>query len=72
MIGFNLYCVFLLRLWQEADGTTSEPAPLRIVLEEPHSGQRRAFASLPALLAYLEETVERPKINDVTGVIRET
>jgi hypothetical protein len=72
MNSFNLYCVFLLRLWQEADSTTSEPAPLRIVLEEPHSGQRRAFASLPALLAYLEETVERPKINDVTGVIRET
>jgi hypothetical protein len=72
MNSFNLYCVFLLRLWQEADSTTSEPAPLRIVLEEPHSGQRRAFASLPALLAYLEETVDTPKINDVTGVIRET
>lgn len=72
MNSFNLYCVFLLRLWQEEDGAAGEPAPLRIVLEEPHSGQRHAFASLPALLVYLEETIERPKINDVTGVIRET
>jgi hypothetical protein len=57
--GFNVYHVFLLRLWQEEESATGEAAPLRIVLEEPQSGERRSFASLAALMAHLENTVDR-------------
>jgi hypothetical protein len=58
MNGLNVYRIFMLRLWQEYESSTGEPAPLRIVLEEPHSGERLSFASLAALLTYLEEAIQ--------------
>ncbi|NCC34531.1 MAG: hypothetical protein EOM24_21325 [Chloroflexia bacterium] len=70
MNELNLYRVFMLRLWQEADSAASKPGPLRIVLEEPHSGERCSFASLEALLAYLEEIVEAPQPNDIAAEIQ--
>jgi hypothetical protein len=57
--GLNVYRIFMLRLWQEGESSTGEPAPLRIVLEEPQSGERRSFASLAALMAHLESAVDR-------------
>jgi hypothetical protein len=56
--GLNVYRIFMLRLWQEDESSTGEPSPLRIVLEEPHSGERLSFPSLAALLTYLEEAVQ--------------
>ena len=58
MNGLNVYRIFMLRLWQEDESSTGEPAPLRIVLEEPQSGERLSFASLAALLTHLEEAVQ--------------
>ncbi len=65
MNSLNFYRVFMLRLWQEADSATSEPAPLRIVLEEPHSGERRSFTSLEALLTHLAGAVEPQEASNV-------
>jgi hypothetical protein len=45
------YLAYLLRLWCEDDG-----ADWRATLESSHSGERRGFANLSALLAYLRET----------------
>ena len=49
------YHVYLLRCWQER--STEAEAHLsvwRFSLEEPHTGRRRGFASLEALLASLQ------------------
>jgi len=61
----NFYRIFMLRLWQEADSATDTPAPLRIVLEEPHSGERCSFTSLEALLAHLAGAVEPQEPSNV-------
>ena len=48
------YLAYLLRCWQERS-QRPEYLPLwRFSLEDPHSGQRRGFASLEALVAFLE------------------
>jgi hypothetical protein len=48
------YQAYLLRLWRE-----NEADPWRASLEDPHTGERRSFASLPRLLFYLaQETGE--------------
>jgi hypothetical protein len=45
------YVAYMLRLWQ-VDG---KMGPVwRASLESPHTGERHAFADLPALLAFLE------------------
>lgn len=54
MLDMNLYRVFLLRLWQENDQSLDEPAPLRIVVEEPGSSERYSLSSLQALVSHLE------------------
>jgi hypothetical protein len=43
------YHAYLLRLWRDGD-----KMPWRATLENPHSGERRGFASLAHLFAYLE------------------
>ena len=48
------YLAYMLRLWQ-VDG---EGGPTwRASLESPHTGERRGFASLEALFAFLAEQV---------------
>ncbi len=50
------YRAYLLRYWWHHG---ERAAGWRCSLEDPHTGERRFFASLPALLAYLErESVE--------------
>ena len=63
------YLAYLLRLWQDSAGHTScgehPPAdraqcsrPLwRASLESPRSGERRGFASLDELFAFLEKEI---------------
>lgn len=53
----NVYRVYLLRLWQEGDAALDEPAPLRILLEAPHSGERHSFPTLEALLVHLRAEI---------------
>jgi len=49
---------YMLRLWQVGDG---EGAVWRASLEDPHTGERRAFATCQALLDFLEAlTVDPP------------
>jgi hypothetical protein len=51
-IGYRAY---LLRLWRTPE------SGWRATLEDPHSGERSAFASLAELLAHLEQApVNRP------------
>jgi hypothetical protein len=55
------YVSYLLRLWPvHSEGTTI----WRASLESPHTGERRGFASLADLFAFLEkETGHRPCSN---------
>jgi hypothetical protein len=46
------YLSYLLRLWQQGGGEGSQ---WRASLESPQSGERRAFASLADLFAFLRE-----------------
>ncbi|MFN8474927.1 MAG: hypothetical protein U0822_22255 [Anaerolineae bacterium] len=49
------YLAYMLRLWQV--GSENGPA-WRVSLESPHTGERRMFASLDALLAFLRAETE--------------
>jgi len=46
------YLAYMLRLWQVGGG--DEPT-WRVLLESPHTGERRGFANLEALVAFLVE-----------------
>jgi hypothetical protein len=46
------YLAYMLRLWQVGSG---EELTWRASLENPHTGERRGFANLEALVAFLEE-----------------
>ncbi len=47
------YCAYLLRCWEAADRGSDLLPAWRYSLEDPHSGERRGFASLDALVAHL-------------------
>lgn len=55
---------YLLRCWEEAPGAQSEAGAWRFSLEDPHSGVRRGFATLAALVAALEARLEEPPRHD--------
>jgi hypothetical protein len=44
------YIAYLLRLWREESAVQ-----WRATLQNPHTGERRSFADLSSLLAFLEE-----------------
>jgi hypothetical protein len=46
------YLAYTLRLWQTGDEGDST---WQAFLESPHTGERRGFANLEALVAFLEE-----------------
>jgi hypothetical protein len=46
------YLAFMLRLWQVRD---NGEMVWRASLEDPHTGERRGFASLEMLVAFLRE-----------------
>jgi len=61
----NRYLAYMLRLWQVGHG---EDAVWRASLEDPHTGELRAFASLGALVAFLEDLIGRqPEAGTVAG-----
>ena len=47
------YRAYLLRCWAEHGPSAPAPAVWRYSLEDPHTGERRGFADLAALLAFL-------------------
>ncbi len=51
------YRSYLLTMWEERNRDPSLPAAWRFSLEDPHTGQRRGFANLEALVAALEEEI---------------
>jgi hypothetical protein len=49
------YLAYLIRLWREGEATW------RCTLEDPHTGERHAFADIESLLTFLrEQTTEAP------------
>ncbi len=52
------YRAYLLRLWRTPE------AHWRASLEDPHTGERRAFATLVQLLVFLEEEEPLEKTSD--------
>ncbi len=57
MVKQTRYLSYLLRLWQTSDG---EKQIWRASLESPGTGERRGFASLKELVAFLESQIEQP------------
>ena len=53
--GRQKYCSYLLRLWQAGEGDS--PA-WRITLEDVHTRERRGFADLASLTAFLEARID--------------
>lgn len=51
------YHAYLLRLWCEGEG-----GDWRAMLEDPHTGERRGFPDIGALIAYLvaQTSADRP------------
>jgi hypothetical protein len=49
------YRSYLLRLWLEPN----DPPAWRAMLESPANGERRGFASIESLFAFLEQETER-------------
>ncbi len=49
------YWAFMLRLWQVGSGRA---IAWRASLEDPHTGERKGFADLDSLLAFLKDQIE--------------
>ena len=47
------YRAYLLTTWEERSQGPEVPAAWRFALQDPRSGQRRGFATLEALVAFL-------------------
>ena len=47
------YCAYLLRCWEAPDRGSDLLPAWRYSLEDPHSGERRGFATFEALVAHL-------------------
>ena len=48
------YRSYLLSFWEERGQDPDTPVVWRFSLQDPHTGQRRGFANLAALVATLE------------------
>jgi hypothetical protein len=64
------YCSYLLRCWQERSLRQSAAAVWRFSLEDPHTGQRRGFATFEALVAFLRQELldEKPDASRAVAV----
>jgi hypothetical protein len=58
------YLAFLLRLWREG-----QSAPWRAMLVDPSTGERRGFADLTKLFAFLQEQIDEgaPEVGPAGG-----
>jgi len=48
------YLSYLLRYWEEREPKPGQPAMWRFSLEDVETGERRGFANLEALVAFLQ------------------
>ncbi len=53
------YCAYLLRCWEAPERGSDLPPGWRYSLEDPHTRERRGFASLEALTAFLRAELAR-------------
>ena len=53
------YCAWVLRCWEVSGEASDAPAAWRCSLEDPHTRERRGFASLAALTAFLRAELAR-------------
>ena len=51
------YRSYLLTVWEERNRDPNLPAVWRFSLEDPHTGRRRGFANLAALVAALKKEI---------------
>jgi hypothetical protein len=62
------YRAYLLRCWQERSQNPDSTTVWRFSLEDPHTGQRRGFASFEALIAALRTELSddevQPSLDD--------
>ena len=67
-VGMNDgYLAYLLRIWR-VGAAEGEGAIWRASLEDPHTGEVRAFGSLAALVAFLEDAIgSQPHTEAVAG-----
>lgn len=54
------YRSFLLRFWQERGQGVDSSRMWRFSVEDPHTGEQRAFAGLERLVAFLQAQTEAP------------
>jgi hypothetical protein len=60
------YCAYLLRCWQEQSLVHVGRTAWRFSLEDPHTGERRGFATWEAVVAFLEAKL-RDAARDAAG-----
>lgn len=58
------YQIYLLTIWEERSRDLERSVQWRFSLEDPHTGQRRGFASLEALMAALKNVVAESDSNN--------
>jgi hypothetical protein len=56
--GLPRYGAYLLRYWEVRSDRPGQPSTWRFSLEEAGTEERRAFADLEALVAYLTQQLE--------------
>ena len=54
------YQVYLLRVWQAQAAGSERKTVWRFSLEDTQTKQRRGFASLEEMVAFLSESLDRP------------
>ncbi|MCD6291481.1 MAG: hypothetical protein J7M34_13340 [Anaerolineae bacterium] len=57
----------LLTIWLERPASTGRLAAWRFALEDVHSGERHGFASLEALVAFLQEQMASKEAGEESG-----
>lgn len=62
-----LYRSFLITMWQERSQDTDVSVVWRFRMEDPHTGQRRGFADLEALMAALQQEMDNNTIDEPGG-----
>lgn len=59
------YRAYLLRLWRVGESSEAEKLPIwRASLEDPHTGERLAFATLGRLFAFLSDQTAQADPDD--------
>ncbi len=67
------YCAWVLRCWEVPDPDPDGSAAWRCSLEDPHTRERRGFASLEALMAFLraELALGCDELSELTGAVED-